>query len=347
MSAETQVMSISLEGLEQRAGASDADRPAWLAERRGGITATEVRDLYLKKVTQEKLIARKLGRIPEVDDLSYVPIIRWGKQREPEIAAEALARYGMRPESRVFRAADNPRFLASPDGVGVNFDEVLQIAEIKTHGADQDVAPGGAEYKKKGYLAQKVWGMRVTGARRCLYVTEERLPDGTWFKPGEQHFYWLRVEDEGVAELAAELEVIAVDFLAALDAAAAEPWDGPAVDEEIDTFAVNVLTGRVYEAQAKELKDPAWSGLLALLAGRPAFSQESLLARVTWSPGEPGEQTVPDVEAAKAADPGLFAEVQSLSQRWNEHAAKFNETVPVEGKPRLTVTAVKQKETKS
>lgn len=349
MSAETRTTVGPLEDLESRAGASDADRPAWLANRRGGITATEIRDLYLKKggareVAKRKLIDQKLLRVKDDGDLvGRAKVPAWGKHREPEIAAEVLARYGMDPESRVFRAADNPRLLASPDGIGQNFDEELLVAEIKTHDPELDVAPGSAEFKKKGYHPQIVWQMRVTGARRCLYATEERLVDGTWFKPGEQRFYWIEWDD--VAEkVAAELEDIAVDFLAALDAAAAEPYDGPVIDEEIDTLAVNVLTGRVYETQAKELKDPAWAGLLALCEGRAAFTQESVLARVTWTPGEPGESTGPDVEAAKAADPELFAEVQALSQRWNEHAAKFKKTVMVPGKSRLTVTAVKQKE---
>ena len=48
-----------LETLEARAGASDQDRPAWLAVRRTGITATEIRDLYQKRITIPALVDRK------------------------------------------------------------------------------------------------------------------------------------------------------------------------------------------------------------------------------------------------------------------------------------------------
>lgn len=245
--------------LESRALASDEDRPAWLAVRRTGATATDVRDLWLHKVTIDRLVARKLGREADPgENAHFGKAAAWGNQREPEIAEEVLARYGMSPEHRVFRAADNPRKLASPDGVGANFDGEIQVAEIKTHGEAIDIAPGSAEYRKKGYLAQKVWQMRVTGARRCLYATEVRLPDATWYRPGEQRFYWLNWTDDGVEELASELDTIANDLLAALDKAAAEPFDGPVIDEVIDTLAVNYLRGLEMEKDAKDLKEPAY-----------------------------------------------------------------------------------------
>src|SRR5207302_198902 len=89
----------ALELLELRAGASDEDRPAWLADRRSGITATEVRDLHLKKISRVKLIGQKLGRVPEGSDRRGKQAA-WGHEREPEIAREVLARYAMVPESR-------------------------------------------------------------------------------------------------------------------------------------------------------------------------------------------------------------------------------------------------------
>lgn len=288
--------------LETRALASEEDRMAWLAARRTGVTATEIRDLYLHKITVDTLVARKLGRIPEVPDLSGVPIIGWGKQREPEIAEEVLARYGMRPERRVFRAKDDPRKLASPDGVGENFDGELQIAEIKTHGPEQDISIGGADYDKKGYFAQKVWQLRVIGARRCLYATEERLPDSTWFRPGKQRFDWISWDDPGVQVMVRKLETIADNFLAALDKAASEPFDGPVIDEEIDTLAVNYLRGLELEKQAKDLKEPAYRELFERLDAGEVVVQESPLARVSFTPATVEEQPVFDADLVRAAD---------------------------------------------
>ena len=43
--------SQALTDLLARAGASDQDRAAWLAERRGGCTATEARDMYRPAIT--------------------------------------------------------------------------------------------------------------------------------------------------------------------------------------------------------------------------------------------------------------------------------------------------------
>lgn len=321
-------------------GASDADREAWLADRRQGPTATEIRDLWLGKLSIADLVARKLGRTPEVGDLSHVPVIGWGKTREPIIAAIAEQRYGIRPESRVFHAADEFRFLASPDGVGEDFDGNRVISELKTAG--MDVAPGSSSFDAKGYLIQMTWGMRVMNARRCLYGWEYRLDvPGGGFEPGLLQFEWIDYDES----LGVELEVLARKFLAALDEAASEEYVAPEVDDELDTLAVNLLRFREAEAEGKRAKEQTWGLLLARLAeSGVAASQASSLARVTYTPGEdvPGE--VLDAQAAKEADPDLFAEVQALSARWNEHAAKFRKTVTVSGKPKLTVTSVKTKD---
>ncbi|MFE4469520.1 YqaJ viral recombinase family protein [Leifsonia sp. NPDC056824] len=327
----------ALAELESRAGASDADRPAWLAERRLGISATEIRDLYLKKISFQKLIDQKLGRIPEGSDRRG-KAAAWGHEREPEIAVEVLARYNMVPESRVIHAADDPRKLASPDGVGLNFDEQVQIAEIKTHGLTVNIEPGSKEFDAKGYFLQMVWQMRVLGARRCLYAIEQRLVAGSWYEPGAQQFFWVEW-DEKAQQLAAELDALADRFLAALDAAAGEDWSPEPVDEELDTHAVNYLRALELEREAKALKAPAWAAMLA--AGK---SQTSALARVTYSPAVSTVETVPDVQAAVAADPSLAAHLDAAQERWEAHQAKFTKEVPVEGRPRLTVTAVKQRE---
>lgn len=165
----------ALVALALRAGASDTDRELWLAERLRGVTATEIRDLVVKGPTfRRELIDIKLGRT--VDSFTGNQYTAWGKKREPIIAAWVEQSFGILPESRVIRAAENLRLLASPDGVGVDFDGNLLLSEIKTSG--HDIAPGTAKYADVGYLLQMIWGMRITGARRCLYVWEQH--DGNW-----------------------------------------------------------------------------------------------------------------------------------------------------------------------
>lgn len=335
---------VVLQSLEGRFGPSDADREEWLAARRQGITATEVRDLWLqskgrRELAMRELVEKKLGR--KADSFSGNKYTAWGKDREPVIAELVRERYGIEPESRLVRSAENARHLASPDGIGVGIGGQLVIAEIKT--SSKDITPGSAEFEATGYLAQMVWQMHVIGASACLFVFEPRLGQGTDadpFTPGATSFSWFELDDH--RDVLDELLAIADEFLELLDAAADEPFVEPDIDEQLDTLAVNVLRGRELEAEAKALKEPAWKELQEQLAERGVpFSQESPLARITFTPGEPTEAEVPDVEAAKAADPALFAEVQALSKRWNEHQAQYRKTEVKPGRPSLTVTGVK------
>lgn len=108
-------ISPSLAALFERAGASDKDREAWLAERRQGITATQIRDLVIGAISEQRLIDQKLGRIPETGDLSNVKVIAWGNAREIAVG-EMLRAEGFLPETRVFHHPDNARYLASRMG---------------------------------------------------------------------------------------------------------------------------------------------------------------------------------------------------------------------------------------
>lgn len=351
-------LSPALADLFSRAGASDQDRDLWLAERRTGLTATEVRDLILKGPSfRRELIERKLGRRAEVDDLSHVPEIGWGKAREAAIAAEAQRRFNIAPESRVFHAADDSRFLFSPDGVGVDWEDTLLISELKTDG--QDIAPWTDRFDSKGYLFQMTWGMRVSGARKCLYgweIREGSRQDG--FRPGELRFDWIHYDEK----LAATLEQVALEFLAELDAARENDAD-PAIDDALDVLAVNYLRFLDMENEGKAAKEGVWAQLKALLADVPTLSQESALARVTWTRGGPvtSEKTTEvesvDEEAAKLSAGHVFAKLHAartklaaVEREWAEVLAahttteKVTETVTTNKRDNLRVTAVKQKE---
>lgn len=322
---------VLLDALEARAGASDQDRPAWLAERRSGITATEIRDLMRHKVSEATLIARKLGRKPESDWVGAYAL--YGREREPIIAAEVERRWAIHPESRLFHAADEPRFMCSPDGIGVNFDEEIQGSEIKT--SEEDLSPWLPLFSKLGYDLQCQWCMRVTGAQRWLFVWEERtgVPEDFW--PGDRHFYWIDRNEAVIADM----DHRARAFLEALDRAAAEPWEPGEVDEELDTHAVNYLRFLAEENAAKEAKAREWAALQA--AGR---SQTSPLARVTYSPGAVVEVEEIDFAAAEAAAPEMLKILRAAQAAWDEHCEGFKTTKKVTGRPTLRVTAVKQKE---
>lgn len=324
----TVMESQALTDLLERAGASDADRELWLAERAQGITATEVRDLVIGAKREQDLIDLKLGR--KVDSFTGNQYTEWGKLREPVIAA-ALRGQGIEPESRVFHGEQNSRHLASPDGIGVDFDDVVIVSEIKT--AAYDLAPGTPVLAKKGYVHQMQWAMHVTGAARCRFVVEERIATA-WdsqsrpieFVPGEMHEHWIERDQAAIDELV----LIADAFLAELDRQRAE--GGPVIDEVLDTHAVNYLRAIDEEKRWGDLKREHYAAVVA--AGK---SQESPLARITYTPEKPAEVIeVEDVdyEAAKIARPDLFAALQEVTRRWNEHLQQHVSTRTVKGKGR-------------
>jgi hypothetical protein len=312
------------------AGASDTDRPAWLAERRLGVTATEVRDLMVHKVAAPTLVARKLGRKAESDWTGAYAA--WGKMREPIIAAEVQTRWAIQPESRLFHAPVESRFMCSPDGVGVNFDEEITGSEIKT--SEEDLSPWLPLFSKLGYDLQCQFCMFVTGARRWLFVWEERfgMPGDFW--PGERHFYWIERDDAVIARMV----TVASGFLAMLDVARDEPWLAAAFDEELDTHAVNYLRFLAEENAAKEAKQIEWAALLA--AGK---SQESPLARITYRAPATVDVDEVDFEAARATLLGaeMHRQMQAAQAAWDAHCEKFKTTKQVTGRPTLRVTSPK------
>lgn len=319
--------------LEARAGAPDTDRTQWLYERAQGVTATEVRDLYLRARglggrSAESLIEEKLALLlaatPEDREAAAASTFvgnrytAWGKTREPIIAEQLRETFGMLPESRVFRSASNARHLASPDGIAVAADGGLVVAEIKTSGVD--ITPGTDAYRKKGYAIQQQWVMGVLGATGSLYAWEQH--DGDWLDRGGRYeepepldlfvpTQWI----ESDSDLFAELIILADHFLARLDAAlaAARAGEGPVVDEELDTLAVNYLRGLDLEKQAKALKEPAFRAMFERVESDEAFVQETPLARVSFSPEVVEEKPVFELDqlAAKAAAPaGLYERLE-------------------------------------
>lgn len=338
------VLPAVLADLESRAGASDKNREAWLAERRGGITATQVRDIALEQMglpswsKKQELIDEKLGR--RVDTFTGSAYTDWGNEREP-VVADVMRGEGYAAESRVFHHPENTRYLASPDGIWVDFDEHLHVLEIKT--ASHDLPPGSEELRRKGYELQVQWVMFVIGADRCRFVVEERLGRPGDFEPGPLHRHWIERDDV----LIAELIQIADAFLAELDRQ--REHGAPVIDEDVDTHAVNYLRGLAAEKEGKALKESAYKALIA--AG---VSQESPLARVTFTPGKPDsefEDVVVDLGAAAAAHPKetaalerAKARVLKLQAEWDELAKDHTVTLTRISKgtgPRITVTAGK------
>lgn len=204
-----------LHRLESRSGASDENREEWLAERRLGITATEMAKLWRSRNLQKSMEKLAVEKLTGAEAFAGNIYTQWGVDREPAIAQTVHSSHGIKPETRVFRAAQNTRWLASPDGVLMKPDGDVWMCEIKTSGSD--ITIGSKGFHQKRYLAQMVWGMGVLGASKCLYAWEYRLdgPNGG-FSPGSHQEEW--VPFAAHQELWLELQMIADKFLVELDA---------------------------------------------------------------------------------------------------------------------------------
>lgn len=174
--------------LEARIVADSRDRVAWLRARARGITATDVAGL-----SSQSSIARaadaKLGAGPRFGGNAYTD---HGRRREPEIAAWVAATHGILPSSALFCAEAEKRHLATPDGVCVDGEGRVLLAEIKTTNKSWRTIP-------RTYLRQVWWQQHVLGAERTLFVWEEHDD----FNPihDEPKSVWIERDDREIGRL--------------------------------------------------------------------------------------------------------------------------------------------------
>ena len=137
------------------------DRAAWLKARLNGVTATDVGKIVKLNghfsAQRAALLEAKLSG----QEGPFLPAYQHGIDREPIIAAWVAENYGIQPNSLLCRG-DNPRHLATPDGIGAGV-----VAEIKTSGRPLDQTLGT-------YRDQLQWQLHVTQSERLLFVVENR-----------------------------------------------------------------------------------------------------------------------------------------------------------------------------
>ena len=190
--------------LHARIVADSRDRVAWMRARSRGITATDVAGL-----TSERSISRaadsKLGGGPRFGGNAYTD---HGRRREPEIAAWVAATHGILPSSALFRAEVEHRHLATPDGIAVDSDGRIKLAEIKTTNKPFRGIP-------RTYLRQIWWQQHVLGAERTLFVWERHRDFVV--VDDEPKFVWIERDDAEIARMAelADRVIAEVDALRA------------------------------------------------------------------------------------------------------------------------------------
>ncbi|WP_336603857.1 YqaJ viral recombinase family protein [Agromyces seonyuensis] len=172
---------------ETRIVADSSDRIAWLRARSRGITATDAAKLAtrasVRSAAWEKLNGTGFGGSAYTEH---------GRSREPVIAEWAAREHGMAASTKLFHAADDPRHLATPDGLRVR-GAALELCEIKTTAKVWRSIP-------RGYLRQVWWQQYVLGAERTLVVWEQH--EG--FVPvGAPQSRWVERDDDQIAVLIA------------------------------------------------------------------------------------------------------------------------------------------------
>ncbi|MFT4260776.1 YqaJ viral recombinase family protein [Microbacterium sp.] len=174
--------------LQARIVADSRDRVAWMRARSRGITATDVAGLTGPK-SIERAAQSKLGGGPRFGGNAYTD---HGRRREPEIAAWVAATHGILPSTALFRAEIEHRHLATPDGIAVDADGRIRLAEIKTTNKPFRGIP-------RTYLRQVWWQQHVLGAERTLFVWEEHVD----FAPvhDEPKCVWIDRDEREIATL--------------------------------------------------------------------------------------------------------------------------------------------------
>ncbi|WP_439593432.1 YqaJ viral recombinase family protein [Microbacterium sp.] len=147
--------------LAARIVADSRDRVAWVRARSRGITATDVATLTSTNAIPRAADAKLMG-----SGFSGNAYTQHGRVREPEIARWVAATHGILPSSALFHAVVEKRHLATPDGIAVDTDGRVTLAEIKTTNKSWRSIP-------RGYLRQVWWQQHVLGAERTLVAWEE------------------------------------------------------------------------------------------------------------------------------------------------------------------------------
>lgn len=343
-------------------------RQPWLEFRAGGITATQIRD-WGNAAKRRQIIDEKISGVFE--DLSHLPYVNHGNRREPVIAQWAQGRFGIEPCEQTFAHGENPRHLASPDGISrspftgeliVGTDDAV-VMEIKT--SKYDLTPGkldsdrtlleitpGSKFEGSGYYVQMQWQMYVMNASATLFIYEQHddvvNPEtGTFTPVGPPQYAWVE-RDQALIDVL--LEKVAPKALAEIDAArlSLKGADLPPVSNfpaEDAVLVQDVVQGRQAESVARTSKERAWKTLQSKYVGegKPDFTEDLGFATITVSTSTPDpKSTTTEVTDWDAVRAGL-----TEPQRKKLDALIAKHTKPVttvtQGDPKQSLTITEKK----
>ncbi|GAA4369842.1 YqaJ viral recombinase family protein [Agromyces bauzanensis] len=184
---------------ETRIVADASDRVAWLRARSRGVTATDA----AKLASRASVRAAAWEKLHGTRGFGGSRFTDHGRTREPVIAGWANREHGITPSTLLFHAEGDRRHLATPDGLRVTPQGVLELCEIKTTSRPWRAIP-------RTYLRQVWWQQYVLGAERTLVVWEHHedfVPVGA-----QPQCRWVDRDDDQIAILVR----LANELLAAL-----------------------------------------------------------------------------------------------------------------------------------
>jgi hypothetical protein len=164
------------------------DRPSWLAARTGGVTATEVAKAATPAGFAEAVLART--NPTPIESNGYM---QFGTDHEEWIALEVKRQFGILPNLWLIAAEDNPRFMATPDGLSLDH---MRVSEIKTGGKEPKSIP-------IVHRRQMQFQLYCTGATSGVYAFMLRAEVNGVFVPAwmTPKFWELERDDTMIADL--------------------------------------------------------------------------------------------------------------------------------------------------
>jgi hypothetical protein len=334
-------------------------KQAWLDFRRPGITATMIRD-WGNASRKRIIIEEKITG--DFVDLSHVAAINHGNIREPIIQQWVHEKFGIVPSDNVYAHPENPRHLATPDGVSLDpftgelvVGEDAVLLEIKT--SVHDLNPGrvdiahmlisiqpGCDFDRMNYYTQIQWQMYVMNAAMTLFVYERRQENadpesGQYVPAGPPQWVWIP-RDQGLID--ALVQNVAPKALAEIDAAVLAATLGleappeSAVDFEEAMLLAEYFAALDDEKDAAARKSAAWKALQDRYTGegKPDVSIDAGFARVTVTTIT-GEKRTVDEE-------GMYAKARTTVERYEALRERFTTVEPTSGQ-KLTLTRPKPK----
>jgi putative phage-type endonuclease len=163
----------------------------WLEARRDGVTATQVSRAASGPGGFEQAVAEYREEFQETDN----PYMKFGRDWEGPISMYLKDTFGVMPNEWLISAEENPRHLATPDGLSM---EHAYISEVKTTGKEWNPERIPVQYRR-----QVQWQLYVTGAESCYFAWMLRQERNGVFVPAWFQPEWVVMErdEEMIASL--------------------------------------------------------------------------------------------------------------------------------------------------